>query len=577
MIKTIHIENFKSIENMDVPLDRINILVGGNNSGKTSILQAIQFGCSITQTLYLIANKKWTSKPKFTRTIDPQELVYSPLKDVQALARGGQLKQSKNGKDYSIHIGYEDDINQECKVEIRRGTQRNIIGVMNINDLTKQFAELDKPMCMFVPGIAGIPYNEEFKSEGIVRKAAAKGDANNVIRNVLWLLRQDNDEWNTFLAEFKTIFPNLGIKVSFDKKVDDYIDVRIIEQKEGNEGESSLPLDAAGTGVLQAIQILSYISVYHPKILILDEPDAHLHPNNQRKILKYIFELAEEKDFQIIISTHSRHVVDMAKESANLMWIKDGEIIQEDSDNVRMLLEIGALDRGDMLKNGLVKYVFLTEDSTDENMINAILKSAGANIQEVDVWSYAGCSKVDAAIALANFIKDNAPLTKVIIHRDRDYMFDPEVEDYKERVLNSVDYCFVTKNVDIEAYFLDAEFLHEKYGDKLSVEEAQELIDKVTEVTKEYSIETFINSRIDIANRNRNKEPEKRVNTGKVARECREIYESNPVRYRHGKKTLKALKSVLQQEKKLSIDGLISNSEFVCDYDLSAIFKDSEE
>ena len=31
---------------------------------------------------------------------------------------------------------------------------------------------------------------------------------------------------------------------------------------------NSLPLDAVGTGVLQAIQILSYINVYHPQMLI---------------------------------------------------------------------------------------------------------------------------------------------------------------------------------------------------------------------------------------------------------------------------------------------------------------------
>lgn len=557
---------------MDVPLERVNILVGGNNSGKTSILQAIQFGCSITQTLHIIANKKWSKGPKFTRTIDPQELVYSPLKDVQALARGGRLKQSKNGNDYDIHIGYEDDTGLECLVEIKRGTQRNIIGTMNNSELTKKFAELDKPMCMFVPGIVGIPYNEEYKSEGIVRKAAAKGDANNVIRNVLWLIRQDENAWNLFLSEFQDIFPNLEIEVRFDKKVDDFIDVKILEKKEFEKEITSIPLDAVGTGVLQAIQILSYINVYHPRILILDEPDAHLHPNNQRRILKYIFELAEEKDFQIIISTHSRHVVDMAKNMAQLMWIKDGEIIPADEGNVRMLMEIGALDRGDLLKNGQVKFVLLTEDSTDEDMTNAIIKSAGADMQEVDVWSYGGCSKEDAAIALAHFIKDNAPLVKVIIHRDRDYLSEEEIEKYKARVLSAVDYCFITKNTDIESYYINAEYLHERYGDGLSLEEAEELVRTVTEKTEESSIEKFINSRNDIENKKRSNGIGERVNVGKLAKECREAYRSNPIRYRYGKGTFKAMKSALQ-DRKLPLNRLIDESQYLCDPDLESVFK----
>lgn len=69
---------FQKYKKMDVPLERVNILVGGNNSGKTSVLQAIQFGCSITQTLHIIANKKWSKGPKFTRTIDPQEVNVKP-------------------------------------------------------------------------------------------------------------------------------------------------------------------------------------------------------------------------------------------------------------------------------------------------------------------------------------------------------------------------------------------------------------------------------------------------------------------------------------------------------------------
>lgn len=159
---------------------------------------------------------------------------------------------------------------------------------------------------------------------------------------------------------------------------------------------------------------------------------------------------------------------------------------------------------------------------------------------------------------------------------DRDYMSDLEVDEYREKVLNAADYCFVTKNVDVESYFISAEYLHDRYGDKLTVEEATELISKATATTKESSIEIFINSRIDIANKNRNKEPEKRVNAGKVARECRESYELDPVRYRHGKRTFKAIKSVLQ-DKKLPLIDLVSDSEFLCDDELALIFSETKE
>ena len=80
-----------------------------------------------------------------------------------------------------------------------------------------------------------------------------------------------------------------------------------------------------------------------------------------------LFSLAEIKDFQLLISTHSRHLIDIAEDNAKITWIKNGSIQSEDLSFLKILLDLGALDRGDLLKNGLTKCVFLTEDSTDRN------------------------------------------------------------------------------------------------------------------------------------------------------------------------------------------------------------------
>ena len=191
MINKITIDNFKSINHMELELDRVNILIGGNNSGKTSILQAIQFGCSTIQTINITSNIPWRIHKPFTRSIEPSELVYSPLKDVSALAHGGELRQ---GEKYTIKITYQDTNDDIYSVSIKRGKNRNIAATINKTDLAKRFISIENPMCVFVPGLAGIPYNEEFKSESIVRKAAAKGDANSVLRNILWLLNQHPEE-----------------------------------------------------------------------------------------------------------------------------------------------------------------------------------------------------------------------------------------------------------------------------------------------------------------------------------------------------------------------------------------------
>ena len=43
MITEIKINNFKSVQNLSLPLGRFNVLIGSNGSGKSNILEAITF------------------------------------------------------------------------------------------------------------------------------------------------------------------------------------------------------------------------------------------------------------------------------------------------------------------------------------------------------------------------------------------------------------------------------------------------------------------------------------------------------------------------------------------------------
>lgn len=64
-------------------------------------------------------------------------------------------------------------------------------------------------------------------------------------------------------------------------------------------------------GILYFLALLAIIHQPHPpKILLLEEPEKGIHPRRIREVLDLIFELAEEKDIQVIMTTHSPLVVD---------------------------------------------------------------------------------------------------------------------------------------------------------------------------------------------------------------------------------------------------------------------------
>jgi ABC-type multidrug transport system ATPase subunit len=386
-------------------------------------------------------------------------------------------------------------------------------------------------------GLAGIPAFEELKSEGIVRRAAAKGDANNVFRNILWLLKQQLLDWAAFIEDFNFIFPNLTVTVSFDKLKDEHINAYI------TEGKKSLPIDALGTGVLQTIQILSYIHLYRPKLLILDEPDSHLHPSNQRLLAQLLSELAKKYESQIILSTHSRHLLDAIRGDATITWISNGELRNEPYNFISVLLEIGALDKGDIINNGKTKCVVLTEDSKTVKL-QTLLQANDFNLDETDIWSYDGCSKVETAIVLGAFINKNAPGTKVIIHRDSDYLQNADINSIKEKLTRAGLFSFFTKGTDIESYFLDIDHINTIYPTVQS-DVIESLIGEATNELEEKSIQLFTDSAFEVKVSLQYSGGE-RAKAGDVALKCRADYLANKERYRQGKRVFNRLKETMQ-------------------------------
>ena len=91
MIEKIKIKNFKNIKDLELELDPVNVLVGANNAGKSSILQAIQFAISIAQSTTL-ENTWWRRNTGILPTsLTPEQLIYSPIKNVYKLGYGGKL------------------------------------------------------------------------------------------------------------------------------------------------------------------------------------------------------------------------------------------------------------------------------------------------------------------------------------------------------------------------------------------------------------------------------------------------------------------------------------------------------
>jgi hypothetical protein len=227
--RTVHIRRFKNISDTPFDLRDINVIVGANNSGKSSILQAIHFAIGAIQSLNL--EGRLVGEGSLTSTVNPAQLIYVPSEDVHALGSGGRLWEPQE-KEVQIEFGL--DTGETLMVSMRKGRNRNILIAVSDVPVAARLANLEQPFTIFTPGLAGIVKAEQYVSDGVLLRTIARGDANLVLRNTLlrlWAGREQNQKWNEFVADLTEMFPGIAVTVSFQLSTDEFIKVNLNDAK----------------------------------------------------------------------------------------------------------------------------------------------------------------------------------------------------------------------------------------------------------------------------------------------------------------------------------------------------------
>src|SRR5258708_35491741 len=158
--------------------------------------------------------------------------------------------------------------------------------------------------------------------------------------------------------------------------------------------------------------------------------------------------IALEREVQVIMTTDSRHVLDTLYNDARILWVQDGNVVRASvEDQVDILLELGALDIKERIKAGKYKAIVLTEDSVI-HYLSVLLRNSGFIPDDTMILPYNGVTNINLLKPLIKQIKHVSDAA-VVVHRDRDFLDDDEVEEWRKQIRSIGALPFVTSEIDI--------------------------------------------------------------------------------------------------------------------------------
>ncbi len=461
-LESVTVRGFKATQEATIPLDRVTILVGPNGCGKSSVLQAIHWAARAAS--YVL--------PKNTKEmVSFERLDYVPSSEPLSTLHKGELKSDATSTPVEIVFSHR-PVGGEASATIRIRAARNRGGITAYMDggaVVTPYKQRFQFITAYIPGLAGLSEKESILAQPTLRRQAASGDAGGVLRNILLNLRsrrigesdemQGRDRLLRLNQLVQQVHPGIQVDVAFDEREDYHISATI--RTNGFAGQSR-PLETAATGVLQVVQIFAYLILFEPKVMLIDEPDAHLHPDKQERLIEALERAAPEYDAQIILTTHSPHIVRAASPAAKLVWMKDGIVETKDDEAIRRLLGWGGLDKGAL---------FFVEDE-DDKPLRALLRQWPDLARQVAVCRCFGIENLPRDKFLEGLLVDGELKLKALLHRDGDFMNADEAERWRQGFKTPGVHPWVTTGPDIEAYFCQADYLAALYG--VTSEEAED-------------------------------------------------------------------------------------------------------
>jgi hypothetical protein len=221
MLTKVKIRNFKRFGDVEVELGNPVVFIGPNNSGKTSVLQALA--------LWQIGLSRWNEKRKGKGlpekrpgvTINRRDLVAVPVPGANLLWKNlhvRELKKSETGLETQnvfvdiIVEGVTSDKQWECGLEFYYANEESFYcrPLRLPNGSSKRMVVPDEAadtQVAFLPPMSGLAANETRLDQGAVSVRVGEGQTAAVLRNLCYTIHTNKPElWKKLVDHIQALF-----------------------------------------------------------------------------------------------------------------------------------------------------------------------------------------------------------------------------------------------------------------------------------------------------------------------------------------------------------------------------------
>lgn len=450
MLTKVILKNFKRFDDTTLTLKSkgVSLLTGGNNSGKSSLLQAISiwsFCKLVVETQkgfdHLLEGKGGTGSGI---NIDD----FTPLNIPSLDYLWTNLKVDRK---YSLSI--------ECHWDDNTGADK-FLGFSLSLVQERLFIKQDKsnlqvsdfiPNVVYIPPFAGIEVREEYYSQAKRRQLLGKGLSGAVLRNEIFELYQnninlrlkkkgtgkkikssdlkwirENDPYERLQRELLEVFKLQLSPSSYNPAIHTYLTINIKKGEIIKNRFSPYPnfkerdLMTEGSGFLQWLSVYTYAVSKNNNILLLDEPDAHLHCTLQKDLIKRLGIIGDHFNKQILIATHGTEVIKSSQPDMILnIKGKSAKYLHDEDSKIPLMFNLGS-DYCPLLDNLKThKHILFIENETDVKLLKLWAAKIGISWPTNLVISSDRNNHIDRK-RIFSFLKEELDELKAISLKDRD-------------------------------------------------------------------------------------------------------------------------------------------------------------